>query len=272
MQKLTIGGVSRELLESFAAYAADSPNAVMRSRAAQLRALLDAPAKLPLVNVHDGRLIAALRKRVSELESDQPQGGPVDCAHEWSDDGEFTLTCTKCDKTENHEPYGWVQTRGNAINHFTQEWDVVEAWEAQGFEYKAMFDRSEHHAPVAVAMSEGPRCHVGVVQKSTGAGCGLEGVLLASAVISEAVKPGDKLYAAQGAKINLGKKEVGCYASLYDGPSVRRAYTYKHQPGNDAAHRIGVAAQATGIGGDAIDKGLSLLCELERFGLGVFEI
>lgn len=35
--------VERELLESFAAYVADSPNAVMRARATELRALLDAP-------------------------------------------------------------------------------------------------------------------------------------------------------------------------------------------------------------------------------------
>jgi hypothetical protein len=81
----------------------------------------------------------------------QLQGEPVACAHEWTDDGEFTLTCTKCGKTENHEPYGWVQTRGNAINHFTQEWDVVESWEDHGFEYKAMFDHAEQAAPVAVA-------------------------------------------------------------------------------------------------------------------------
>jgi hypothetical protein len=82
----------------------------------------------------------------------QNQGEPVACPHEWTDDGEFTLTCTKCDKTENHEPYGWVQTRGNAINHFTQEWDVVESWEDQGFEYKAMFDHAEQPAPVAVVI------------------------------------------------------------------------------------------------------------------------
>ena len=80
----------------------------------------------------------------------QRQGEAAACAHEWTDDGEFTLTCTKCGKTENHEPYGWVQTRGNAINHFTQEWDVVESWEDQGFEYKAMFDHAEQPAPVAV--------------------------------------------------------------------------------------------------------------------------
>ena len=82
------------------------------------------------------------------------QGEPVVCAHEWTDDGEFTLTCTKCGKTENHEPYGWVQTRGNAINHFTQEWDVVESWEDHGFEYKALFDHAEQPAPVAVALPE----------------------------------------------------------------------------------------------------------------------
>lgn len=39
------------------------------------------------------------------------------------------------------EPYGWVQTRGDAINHFTQEWDVVQEWEDQGFKFKAMHDR-----------------------------------------------------------------------------------------------------------------------------------
>lgn len=72
--------------------------------------------------------------------------------------------------------------------------------------------------------------------------------------------------------VTLDARQLGAYGSLYDGPLVRRAYTYKHQPGNDAAHRIGVAAQSTGIGGDAIDKGLKLLCELERAGLGVFEL
>ena len=82
----------------------------------------------------------------------QNQGEVAACAHEWTDDGEFTLTCTKCGKTENHEPYGWVQTRGNAINHFTQEWDVVESWEDHGFEYKAMFDHTEQPAPVAVVL------------------------------------------------------------------------------------------------------------------------
>lgn len=53
MTNQTIDGVSRALLESFAAYVADSPNAVMRSRAAQLRALLDAPAVSPPLSIPD---------------------------------------------------------------------------------------------------------------------------------------------------------------------------------------------------------------------------
>ncbi|OLS60595.1 hypothetical protein [Pseudomonas putida] len=70
---------------------------------------------------------------------------PMACRHEWTDDGEWQLTCTKCGAQENHEPYGWVQTRGPAINQFTQEWDIVQEWEDQGFQYKAMHD---HPAPV----------------------------------------------------------------------------------------------------------------------------
>lgn len=109
MQRLTIDGVPREKLR-------DLLNRMCQDQVSigvygdELRALLDAPAH---------------------------------CAHEWTDDGEFTLTCTECSKKENHEPYGWVQTRGDAINHFTQEWDVVESWVERGFEYKAMFDHAE---------------------------------------------------------------------------------------------------------------------------------
>lgn len=69
------------------------------------------------------------------------------CEHEWTDDGEWTLICTNCNKIENHDPHGWVQTRGNAINAFTQEWDVVQGWEDEGFEYKAMYDRPELSGP-----------------------------------------------------------------------------------------------------------------------------
>ena len=44
---------------------------------AELRALLDAPDKLPLIDVHNERLIASLRARVKELDVVQPQGEPV---------------------------------------------------------------------------------------------------------------------------------------------------------------------------------------------------
>jgi hypothetical protein len=79
---------------------------------------------------------------------------PVACSHEWTDDGEFTLICTKCGHEENHEPYGWVQTRGDSINHFTQEWDVVQEWEDRGYEHKAMFDHASPPAPVAVVLPD----------------------------------------------------------------------------------------------------------------------
>lgn len=41
----TINDVPRELLASFAAYVADSPNSIMRARAKELKALLEAPAR-----------------------------------------------------------------------------------------------------------------------------------------------------------------------------------------------------------------------------------
>ncbi|MBA1255447.1 hypothetical protein G7021_22620 [Pseudomonas carnis] len=116
-------------------------DAVLHWRGKHAKAIKELDALQQLLNQRD--------EQVETLKL-QRQGEAAACAHEWTDDGEFTLTCTKCGKTENHEPYGWVQTRGNAINHFTQEWDVVESWEDQGFEYKAMFDHAEQPAPVAV--------------------------------------------------------------------------------------------------------------------------
>ena len=36
--------------------------------------------------------------------ADQPQGEPVACAHEWTDDGSFLLVCTACGAQEDHDP------------------------------------------------------------------------------------------------------------------------------------------------------------------------
>ncbi|OEC62121.1 hypothetical protein A7D21_26825 [Pseudomonas sp. AP19] len=33
-----------------------------------------------------------------------PQGEPVACAHDWLDDGEYLIVCTKCGAQENHDP------------------------------------------------------------------------------------------------------------------------------------------------------------------------
>lgn len=87
-----------------------------------------------------GMFLAEMKSVKAERDQLKARCDELECDHDWTDDGKFNLHCTNCGKQENHEPYGWVQTRGNAINHFTQEWDVVEEWEAQGFEYRAMFD------------------------------------------------------------------------------------------------------------------------------------
>ncbi len=89
-----IDGVAglRELLESIAAYVADSPNAIMRARAMQLRALLDATAVLGEIDLTPKRLehaesvieqqnnlIASLRAELVESYrvTAQPQGDPT---------------------------------------------------------------------------------------------------------------------------------------------------------------------------------------------------
>ncbi|WP_248769120.1 hypothetical protein [Pseudomonas sp. MWU12-2345] len=135
----------RAITHDLETLANDSAIARHKSAAAELRALL---AKQALCATHTGDSCKYCGGSGSAAA--QPQGEPVACAHEWTDDGEFTLVCTKCGAQENHEPYGWVQTRGNAINAFTQEWDVVQEWDDQGFEYKAMFDRAEQPAPAVV--------------------------------------------------------------------------------------------------------------------------
>lgn len=66
--------------------------------------------------------------------------------------------------------------------------------------------------------------------------------------------------------------KLGSYGQAFDAPGDRRAYTYKHQPGNQAAWRIGDASSRVEAGGDLIDRGLSLLKVLEAGGFGVFEL
>lgn len=68
--------------------------------------------------------------------------------------------------------------------------------------------------------------------------------------------------------------EIGIYGKAYDGLDKCRAYTYRHQPNNADASRIGAAAReaACEISGDNIDVGLKLLKRLEGFGFGIFEV
>ena len=66
--------------------------------------------------------------------------------------------------------------------------------------------------------------------------------------------------------------KLGSYGCAFDQPSDRRAYTYQHQPTNVKAWKIGEAHSRVEAGGDRIDRGLSLLNELQEKGFGVFEL
>lgn len=66
--------------------------------------------------------------------------------------------------------------------------------------------------------------------------------------------------------------KIGIYGRAYDLPGTKRAYTYKDQPDNVGAMKLGRAASAAKAGGDSIDHGLSLLKSLSDEGFGVFEV
>lgn len=68
--------------------------------------------------------------------------------------------------------------------------------------------------------------------------------------------------------------QIGNRGAAYDTPNTHRAFTYEHQPGNIDASRLGHAtnAAAAASAGDSIDRGLSLLKELQAIGFGVFQI
>lgn len=68
--------------------------------------------------------------------------------------------------------------------------------------------------------------------------------------------------------------QIGNRGAAYDPPNTHRAFTYEHQPGNIDASRLGRATNAADVAsaGDSIDRGLSLLKELQAIGFGVFQI
>lgn len=108
----TIDGVlvSRELLEAFAAYVADSPNAIMRTRANELRALLEAPA---------------VEERGSSHGFEQ---SPNNCRHDeragvWWREGSVTRTgreCRSCGSVEEDPVEPAAQPQGEPV-----AWETV---------------------------------------------------------------------------------------------------------------------------------------------------
>lgn len=79
---------------------------------------------------------------------------------------------------------------------------------------------------------------------------------------------------AEPVGLSLEVRTLGSYGKAFDLPGNRRAYTYDHQPGNVEASRLGTACQqaVASSAGDYIDRGLSLLKELQALGFGVFEV
>lgn len=79
---------------------------------------------------------------------------------------------------------------------------------------------------------------------------------------------------AAGEAVAYSVVQVGNRGAAYDPPNTHRAFTYEHQPGNIDASRLGRATNAAAVAsaGDSIDRGLSLLKELQAIGFGVFQI
>ena len=116
--------VERELLESFAAYVADSPNAVMRARATKLRAILDKPCDY--CSFCQGR-------------------GAVSADHM------NMRTCPKCKAAAQHqgEPVAWQRTSAmQGGKWFDLPAADVEAAKSAGYAVRPLF--VEQPAPVAV--------------------------------------------------------------------------------------------------------------------------
>lgn len=74
--------------------------------------------------------------------------------------------------------------------------------------------------------------------------------------------------------VTVPQLEIGIYGRAFDAPGTKRAYTYKHQPANDGASKLGQACYKAmqKPGGDSIDLGLGLLKQLGDAGFGVFEV
>lgn len=77
---------------------------------------------------------------------------------------------------------------------------------------------------------------------------------------------------AQPPAVGVPTIKLGIYGKAFDSPQTRRAYTYREQPDNIGAYKLGRAVLRAASGGDSIDYGLSLLKQLQAEGFGVFEL
>ena len=228
----------------------------------ELRALLDQPAcTTPSGKTCPGDGVGACAK----CPAAQHQGEPEPCSHEWNDDGEYLLVCTACGAQEDHSP-GWrdmstAPRDGTMLRllvefeeHPTEDEDQaptigannfdnddVDEWKFSGWCWTHDHFVEGKGIPVGwLPMLDGPKVTQGAEQP-------------APVAVVQSCK-------------------IGIYGRAYDLPGTKRAYTYKDQPDNVGAMKLGRAASAAKAGGDSIDHGLSLLKSLSDEGFGVFEV
>lgn len=92
----TIYGVSRELIE----HAIEA-----LTRHLDQHAPMQVPPSKADSDLVREELRALLDKEVGgDSRAPQAQGEPVACAHDWLDDGEYLIVCTKCGAQENYDP------------------------------------------------------------------------------------------------------------------------------------------------------------------------
>lgn len=132
-------------------------------------------------------------------------------------------------------------------------------WQPSGIEY----DRSIHGNPDAGAWAK-------FFVETFPALKGKEGLMLGW--FANAMMAMHDYLHTQPPAVGVPTIKLGIYGKAFDSPQTRRAYTYREQPDNIGAYKLGRAVLRAASGGDSIDYGLSLLKHLQAEGFGVFEL
>lgn len=140
----------------------------------------------------------------------------------------------------------------------------------------AAAEQAQHAAPVEVHGHGTPNVDVSVhdgkvVHYDNGPNLAEALARLASRVAKVRNLPAPTI-TAQPPAVAVPTIKLSLYGRAFDTPKTRRAYTYREQPDNIGAYKLGRAVLRAASGGDSIDYGLSLLKQLQAEGFGVFEL